>query len=283
MRTSAQQIDATQATWAADRPRDTRWVQYLQTTRANLFLAETPAGLSAASHADFTKGDGAELQDSKSRPAKMRALASSSALAANFFDAWRDAEKGALTKALALPSAIASLRFEYKPQGYPVRPRSPNLDLLLVLADGIGIGVESKFSEPYRSTDGWSGLAARYFPASDPLWESVDMPGAQRVAERFRPDWIHLDVPQLLKHLLGLASDPTRPSILLYLWFDTGLPDARDHQAEIDRFGDDISGGSVQFRAISYQQVFARIGREDEPVPGWHDYMRARYFPNAAV
>src|SRR5687767_6184494 len=74
---------------------------------------------------EFANGDGAELRDAGRRPAKMRALVSSSALAANFFDTWRNTSKDALVTALGLEQPIASLRFEYKCCGYPVGPDPP--------------------------------------------------------------------------------------------------------------------------------------------------------------
>jgi hypothetical protein len=64
----------------------------------------------------------------------MRALVSSSALAVNFFDPWRGETLADLGAALSLNAPVMSLYFEYKPSNYPVKPRSPNLDLRLTLA-----------------------------------------------------------------------------------------------------------------------------------------------------
>ena len=213
----------------------------------------------------------------------MRALASSSALAVNFFDAWRDAEKRDLSIALGLSARIVTLSFEYKPKEYPVKPRSPNLDLMLELDDGQRIAIESKFTEPYRSADGWSGMSAKYFPASHSLWDNAKLPAAQRIADRFRPDWLHLDAPQLLKHLLGLAHDPTQPRALLYLWFDTGLPDAIAHGDEISRFAKEVAGDRIAFLSRSYQQVFRTLLPGAEPLRGWNDYSKHRYFSEEAA
>jgi hypothetical protein len=208
----------------------------------------------------------------------MRALYSSSALAVNFFDPWREQPKTVLTTAFGLESPIVNVRFEFKTRNFPVRPRSPNLDLLLTLESGQMVGVESKFSEPYSSDDGHGTLSARYFPKSTRLWDDADMASAQLIADRMRPEWIHLDAAQLLKHMLGLAHDPDRPYMLLYLWFDTGKPDAATHREEAKRFEREIKGASVAFRAITYQELFQALPRDAEPLHGWRDYMTDRYF-----
>ena len=47
-----------------------------------------------------------------------------------------------------------------------------------------------------------------------------------------------LGAGQLLKHALGLARvfGVREPVKLLYLWFDTGCDQAKEHREEIDRF-----------------------------------------------
>lgn len=278
MSESAALINRQQNQWAATLPRDPHHAQYLRSVLDNLFNRR----LHPATQADFQQGDGSELNDGdsswgKMRPAKMRALASSSALAVNIFDAWRDADKAALSGALGLPAPIARLQFEFKPDNYPVKPRSPNLDLLLELVDGRLVGVEAKFTEPYRSDAQHRPLSHRYLPEKNRLWISAGLPGAQALAEAPSTDR-HLDAPQLLKHLLGLASmrTPHRADALLYLWFDTGRDDAKKHAAEVNRFASHVAGDVVQFLSVTYQQVFARLGNA-EPRPGWWEYVEGRY------
>jgi hypothetical protein len=208
----------------------------------------------------------------------MRALISSSALAVNFFDAWRGADMATLAQALGLEAPIKEMRFEFKTRHFPVRPRSPNLDLLLTLANGQSVGVESKFSEPYRSDDGHGAISARYFSMSIDYWAAAQLTRAQLLASRLQPEWIRLDAPQLLKHMLGLAHDPDRPTTMLYLWFDTGKPDAADHRREIECFADAVAGDSIAFRAETYQSVFERLRSAASPITGWHSYMNDRYF-----
>lgn len=161
--------------------------------------------------------------------------------------------KANLSSALGLVSGIVDFRFEFKTRNYPVRPRSPNLDLLLRLEAGELVGVESKFSEPYRSDNGHGILSVRYFLRSGRLWQDVKMSAAQLIAERMQPEWIHLDAAQLLKHLLGLSHDPDRPNMLLYLWFDTGKSDANAHRSEVERFANELGTGPIAFKAMTYQ------------------------------
>jgi len=210
---SVRSIEQAQVAWSRLRALDPRRRRYVATLGENLFLGR----LNAETKTEFLAGDGSELHDSDTRPAKMRALLSSSALVVNFFDAWRHADRATLSQALGLPTTIQSLRFEYKPTGYPVRPRSPNLDLLLTLADGRRIAIEAKFTEPYTAA---TGLSQKYFPVTGGLWEQVGLARAQRLAEELRPRWQHIDAAQLLKHMLGLGSETDAPISLLYLWYD---------------------------------------------------------------
>lgn len=266
-------IQAAQDRWSRGCPRDTKWTHYVAKPEDNLFLGR----LRQETEAEFRAGDGAELSDARTRPAKMRALVSSSALAVNFFDAWRDADKGHLAEPLGFHGEVTALRFEFRPKGYPVKPRSPNLDLLLTLADGRYVAVESKFTEPYRGPAG-SWLSEKYFPTSQRLWNAVDLPAAQRLADTLRPRWRHLDVPQLLKHMLGLASDSDGASTLLYLWYDTGLSDADSHRAEVALFAEQVRGDRITFLSQTYQAVFDVLSPASNPTVGWHAYMKDRYF-----
>lgn len=65
---------------------------------------------------------------------------------------------------------------------------------------------------------------------------------------------------------------------LVYLWFDTGKPDADTHRQEIERFKAEVVNDSVVFRTATYQEVFRAIGDSEEPIVGWHRYMDRRYF-----
>lgn len=271
-------VENAQTQWAVNRGIRLERPGYVADLPDNLI----PNGLHPETLDEFGKADGGELRNSGARPAKMRALVSSSALAANFFDNWRQIPKDLLATALDIEQPIASLRFEYKCCDYPVGPRAPNIDLMLSLADGQRIGIESKFVEPYRDPGVDSALPLRYYPPDreQGLWETVGLAGAQMIVDEMRGRWDYLDTPQLLKHLLGLRSeDPKAKVRLLYLWFETRLADSAAHKSEIVQFQDLIRNDDVEFRAVSYQEVFARLGQSGaQPTPHWDGYLRQRYF-----
>ena len=269
-------LAAAQTAWAQRSQTALRPPGYVAALSDNLFLRH----LHSDTETEFREGDGSELMDVGRRPAKMRALLSSSALAVNFFDAWRDTSKNGLAEALGLPEPITRLRFEYKCLRYPVGPRSPNLDLVLTLADGRRVGVESKFAEPYRRPGGDALLSPKYFDSPTGLWTHAGLSRAQELANELRARWEFLDSAQLLKHLLGLASETGRAdTILLYLWFDAATEESARHRDEATRFADSVAGDRVAFQAVSYQDLFRRLQqRSVEPQAGLSEYLLGRYF-----
>lgn len=177
-----------------------------------------------------------------------------------------------------MPGDIHALRFEHKPERYPVGPRTPNLDLLFELTDGHRVGVESKFVEPYRSARSKIVLSGKYFPAGEGLWEKQQMSGAQKLASHPGDGWKYLDIAQLLKHMLGLACESDGHVTLLYLWYDTGFAEASAQRAEVARFSDIVSADRVGFRSMTYQHLFTSLPESAEPSPRWREYMSLRYF-----
>lgn len=277
MTNSFSYVEAAQAKWASDSNISLERAGYVTALKDNW----PTSGLHQETLDEFAKADGGELRDSGKRPAKMRALVSSSALAANFFDSWRHCSKDDLANALNL-APIKSLRFEYKCQGYPVGPGAPNIDVLLTLEDGQRIGIESKFVEPYRTPGVDSALSLKYFPpGSEPgYWSSLGLDNAQVLVDEMRGRWDYLDTPQLLKHLLGLRTEVPNATVRLgYIWFETRLADAAAHRGEIDRFATLIQKDEVNFFAISYQGLFERLMELNaQPTPEWGPYLRRRYF-----
>ena len=251
MTDSLSHVECAQAQWASQAGKSLERPGYVKDLADNLLLRK----LNPETEAEFVEADGSELLDSGRRPAKMRALLSSSALAVNFFDSWRHIPKEPLTNALNLPKSIISLRFEHKcdKKKYPVGPGSPNLDLLLTLAGGQRIGIESKFVEPYRNPGVDSALSLKYFPHHGPgHWTNAGLLRAQDLVDKMRGQWDYLDAPQLLKHMLGLRSEQPEAVVqLIYVWYDTGFDDAKAHREEVERFSDSIAGDVVHFSAIS--------------------------------
>jgi hypothetical protein len=269
-----------QRAWAIDRSIPMQREDYVAQLNDNLMLGK----LNVETREEFQNADGGELNDAGSRPAKMRSLISSSALAVNFFDAWRHAAKERLATALNLGESIERLRFEYRCTDYPIGPRSPNLDVVITTASGRRVAIESKFLEPYRHRSDGAVLSEKYLPSGAGVWSAARLPRAQILADDKSVRWNYLDAPQLLKHLLGLRSDRSPGEVeLLYLWYDTGLDDAIAHRTEVARFADaiaeDIPENSVPFRAMSYQEIFQPLAGDDTQLPsGWTTYMSGRYF-----
>jgi hypothetical protein len=235
--------------------------------------------LNAKTESAFEKGSGSELRDTHSRPAKMKALHSSSALAVNVFDSWVDQDKVSIQKVLQVDSKILSISFEEQfPTGLTGNP--PNLDVALQLAGGSVIGIESKFSEwltPKSASK--EPFKPKYFPAGAQLWAERGLPASQELAEqmnsgvtRFR----YLDTPQLLKHALGMATQLGDQFSLYYTYLDWPGKEADIHSEEINRFTS-IVGAELGFRAFTYQQLYKSLQSEQGVDRGYLDYLGARY------
>jgi len=237
--------------------------------------------LHAETRKEFEQASGNELRGQGKRPAKMRALHSSAALACNVFDFWRDRDKSALAKALGLDEAITRLSFEMQlPTGLVGTP--PNLDLFLALDSGASVAIESKFTEFYESRPSASPFKAKYFPKGRKLWVDVGLPRCQELAaavNRGRSKFEVLAPAQLLKHALGIATQHRDGGALLYLFYDDPGTEGSRHREEVSEFTD-LLGGEVAFRAISYQHLFQGIGSLNTPDgSSYTQYLRSRYFP----
>jgi hypothetical protein len=247
---------------------------YLTRYEVNLFKPMSAATLNA-----FNKGSGSELRPTKTRPAKMSALHSSSALAVNVFDRWVDSDARLLATALNLRSRIQSIQFEEQfPTGLPGNP--PNLDVALDLVDGHVIGIESKFSEwltPKSKTK--VPFKDKYFSAGQDVWESVGLPQSQKLAARMQNGEIqfrYLDTPQLLKHALGFATRLGSNFSLHYLYFDWPGKESIAHRDDIGRFAAQV-GPELRFNALSYQDLFCSFATIPGIDKSYLDYLTARY------
>ena len=248
---------------------------YLSSVAENLF-----APMSKLAEADYRGGAGNELDDRLGEAAKMRALYSSSALVCNVFDTWRsaDADAGAIGRALAISSALASVRFEAQlPSG--LRGTPPTLDLLLVASDSLAWGVESKFTEPFQGRQAHAPFVETYFKNDIGLWAALGLPKCQDLADRI--NWgvikfVHLDAAQLLKHALGLRRKYEDGQLVL-LWFNVEAPIAESLATEIREFSRSVDS-TLGFRAVTYQDVFARLSQESTANPAHVNYLHSRYF-----
>ncbi len=261
--------------WASDAHLSCDARGYVLTLADNFFEP-----LSACAIAEIRQGDGQEL-GKDGAPGKIQALHSSSALACNVFDYWRGRDTTALAQAIGADGCFCHIQFEAK---FPTRlgGKAPNLDVLLTRTGGGQIAIESKFLEPYGSTKRPVPFKEKYFPPDgDGLWNRVNLPQAQRLADRLRAEpgiYTYLDAQQLLKHLLGLGQRPA-PVSLRYLWYDVGGDAGRQHGEEIAGFLADLSGLRLPVEATSYQALFCRLQDHAGPVhQAYLDYLGRRYF-----
>jgi hypothetical protein len=81
-----------------------------------------------------------------------------------------------------------------------------------------------------------------------------------------------------LKHILGLATKfGPKGFTLLYLWYGFQSLEAQRHWREIIEF-EDIIKGDVDFRVMTYQDLFASILRIPATDQAYLDYLKTRYF-----
>ena len=244
----------------------------------NLRAPLSPRALQA-----FTYGSGAELKDGKRRPAKMKALHSSAALAVNFFDYWTNRDAAPLAAALSCDSGINRIDFEVQfATGLEGNP--PNLDVAITDSAVHIVGIESKFCEWLTpKLAGSKRFKEKYFSSADGVWVKNGLPQCQALAEALRTDRIsfrYLDAPQLLKHALGMATQLGTRFSLWYLFFDFDADPAGEHSNEISDFSRSVAP-ELNFRAMTYQQLFKRLEASAKPEDSTYLlYLRSRYFPD---
>lgn len=253
---------------------------YLDSVDSNLLKSLSPMAKQA-----FTEGGGSELLDTTSRPAKMKALHSSSALAVNVFDSWSDIDKTDLALALEIEEAITSLAFEKKfSTGLGGTP--PTLDVALELSSGHVIGIESKFSEWLTpKSKSKPPFKDKYFQSNESLWGKHRLPQSQKLAKEMfdgRESFRYLDAPQLLKHALGLATQCNDQFSLYYIYYDWPCPESDMHQEEINLFSDHVAE-ELRFKSISYQSLFQKFGTLLAGNGEYSNYLRSRYFGGLGI
>ena len=230
----------------------------------------------------FDSGSGSELLDTPTRPAKMKALHSSSALAVNFFDSWVGKDASPLASILGLDSEIASIKFEEQfPTGLTGNP--PNLDVALELASGDVVAIESKYSEWLSpKSKSKTPFKTKYFPNEFGLWEAQRLPRSQELSVAIKNGealFRYLDAPQLLKHALGLATRLDDRFSLYYIYYDWPGKESELHREELIHFTDAV-GPELRFKAVSYQDLFCSLEGLDSIDNDYRHYLRARYFPD---
>lgn len=263
-----------QRAWALSQGLEPDERGYLSKVASNLLQP-----MSARTKDAFERGSGSELKDTPSRPAKMKALHSSSALAVNFFDFWANADTSPLQRALRLEGHITNIEFESQyPTGLTGNP--PNLDVTLKLSNGHIIGIESKFSEWLSpKSKGKELFKPKYFPSGSGLWTDCGLSESQKLAGRIsRGDaqFRYLDAPQLLKHSLGMANNLGDQFSLYYVYLDWPGKESIIHSQEVSQFRD-LVGEELRFVAITYQELMANLSTERNVDEGYLSYLGSRY------
>ena len=265
-------IIAEQRNWADQHSIKYDKAGYVSSLKDNLYRPLFPE-----TQNEFRKGKGEELDG------KMQALHSSSALVVNIFDYWRYLGKAdIIAQACGVLSRLTNIKFE---QTYPIihiRGTPPHLDIEFSLPRSNFISViESKFTEPYhRHTK--RVIKEKYFNIPG-LWSQI--PNCEHLARRIREEsrsktsFIYLDVPQLLKHILGLtwSKSGTQNFEIVYLWYEKHSPEADRHRFEIQQFRE-LIGAEAHFRAMTYQELFQNIKRSVLADEAYMEYIGKRYF-----
>ncbi len=233
---------------------------------------------------DLVQGDGNELVDSPSGPAKFCAAHSSSALAVNVFSPFRRAPS---TLSLNGLCGFGEAQFERKcPTG--LRGTSPNLDFL-ALGDDLVVGVESKFLELLRPKPAvFSSAYEQVIAQAGEGWQH-----AFTILSNEPKHFELLDAAQLVKHSLGLLHtfrNSVERIVLLYLYWEPSnadeLAEYIQHRQELVEFSRLVAGDKVDFVYLSYPELWDQW--EDEAswtgMPAHLDSLRERYaFPLPAV
>ncbi len=233
---------------------------------------------------EYEREEGHEMAGDK---AHMRALHSSSALAVNVFDYWRRRNRVQdIASCCGAGSDVFRMEFE---KTYPIDSvgwTPPHLD---VEFDGRSpLAIESKFTETYRRKTKRANADThldRYLAQHD-LWSGI--PRVQTLAKTVvqrsgtTTEFQYLDVPQLIKHILGLNCSYHGRCSLLYLWYRVDSPEADRHEQELERFSSMI-GSNIRFRAMTHQDLFDRIKRLPDADPVYVQYMEQRYFPSGTL
>lgn len=258
--------------------RDEHYSKYSKEIGDNLFKKS----LSKESESEFKKADGSELTDGL-YPAKIKALYSSSALAYNVFEYWRNREKSVLAQALNIKTQVSTLRLE---KVLTTGISKPNIDVFLTLSDGTSISIESKFCE-WMDSKKEKRFKERYFSENNKQfdrWYDAGLPNCQRMADQIqagRLNFSRLDATQLLKHALGIANTLDKDSQLLYIYYDLKDQSSRignNHRDEIKKFND-LIGDELRFKTMSYQKLYRGLKKLSSHIDNdYLNYLESRYF-----
>lgn len=235
----------------------------------------------------FKNADGNELNDDEesNKPAKMKALHSSSAMVVNIFQYWLDDPQtiaNILVPNLSQIGDEIKLNFEQK---FPINNiksnKYPNIDVVIENKNSSSknkryLAIECKFTEQYNKTN--NNLSSQYYKLS-----REDTPNLIKLVKKLynRQDKIiHLDAAQLIKHILGLLSKTSKDNfILFYFYFDVCSEKGKKHKNEIEKFSKVTYEDGIDFRSMSVQELIKKLCEELSPKHSKYlNYLKERYF-----
>ena len=228
---------------------------------------------------EYKRGKGHEIYGKR---AHMKALHSSSALVVNVFDYWRRQNRiEDIARCCGAQGTINGMEFE---KAHPIKGMDrtpPHLDV--EFTGSIPLAIESKFTETYhRKTrrDNKNTHLDLYLGHRD-IWNGI--PKVKGLAETIvqqsgaRSDFEYLDVPQLIKHILGLTCSYHDQFSLLYIWYKIDSNEAKQHEQELAQFSISIKD-EMDFQTTTYQDLFKRIRHLPDVDAAYLEYLERRYF-----
>jgi hypothetical protein len=147
------------------------------------------------------------------------------------------------------------------------------------------MAVEAKFTEPLEKKEPLRPTYTPKEPAKTP-WEIEELHACDGLARNYA-DYEYLDVPQLLKHILGLHRTrkkkfPNRTNLrdryrLVYLYFDFGGETGKKHLEEIETFRNAVYE-DVDFESFTYQTLVKNLKKiSNGSHQEYFDYLERRY------
>ncbi len=228
---------------------------------------------------EHERGKGHELEGKR---AHMKAFHSSSALVINVFDYWRRQNRiQDIARCCGAEGTINAMEFEKTHPIKGINRTPPHMD---VEFSGLTpLAIESKFTETYhrrtRRDDKDTHLGA--YLKHSAIWDRI--PKTKAIAEKIHrqsgtmTDYEYLDVPQLIKHVLGLTCSYLGQFSLLYLWYRTNSSEATQHEEELASFSIAIKD-EISFQTMTYQDLFNKIRQLPDVDSAYINYLERRYF-----
>jgi hypothetical protein len=250
--------------------------RYTMGVEDNIFGGE----LHPETRKEYERGKGHELEG---KQAHMKALHSSSALVVNVFDYWRRQNMiQDIAKCCSAEGIVTDMEFEKTHPITGLERTPPHLDV--EFSTNPRLAIESKFTETYRRTTRRPLEKTRLdvYIENDDIWDG--MPKLKDLAQgivqqsRDRTKFEYLDVPQLIKHILGLTCSYRGRFSLVYLWYKVDSKEATQHEQELAGFRNRIND-ELDFRTMTYQELFDSIKLISNVDPAYLKYLEQRYFP----